>query len=583
MTDNTQENINFQAATLAAAFQATLEKFDNLLLGTEQSELAAIHKKMHEELNKYRQEGFLTTAFVGQYSAGKSTIISAMTGRRDIHIGADITTDKTTSYDWNGIKLIDTPGLFTERKDHDEITYNTIRQADLLIFCLTYMLFDAITVENFKKLAYELGYRWKMMLVVNKMSDGAGEEAELIANYHHSLAVALEPYKIDDFTICFIDAKDYCEGVDEDDKFMREISRLQTFTDALNTFVDKRGVLARFDTPVRIALGYLDETQVSLMRDSNEDTAFFELMNRYSRILRQERDRLKTKTRSIALQLSAKVTNRGTSLAENLGKLSKEQMEAETKTIESDIQKYCQNSASEIEEVIQIAVESIQGEFKKVSQGDIAKVLRTRLHSNQKASAQDVECDINVERLQQQINWLEDISQLADLLIDLLASGRKAASQGFVSSANVAGSQLHKGVYVVGKFLNFNFAPWQAVNIAKGISNAFKFAGPIIGVISLGMTFHSIEEEEKQAQKLSEARLEISNQFQTIAKDIESQFEAQIREVEFQIWGEIEKHIAEARQEQEAAINSSSQWLGEIIIIRKEFQDILRDINIAGN
>jgi len=234
MTDNTQKNINFQAAALAAAFKTTLAKFDDLLLGAKQSELAAIYKKMHEELDKYRQEGFLTTAFVGQYSAGKSTIISAMTGRRDIHIGADITTDKTTSYDWNGIKLIDTPGLFTDRKDHDEITYNTIRQADLLIFCLTYMLFDAITVENFKKLAYELGYRWKMMLVVNKMSDGAGEEAELIANYRHSLAVALEPYKIDDFTICFIDAKDYCEGVDEDDKFLREISRLQTFTDALN-------------------------------------------------------------------------------------------------------------------------------------------------------------------------------------------------------------------------------------------------------------------------------------------------------------------------------------------------------------
>ena len=352
---------------------------------------------------------------------------------------------------------------------------------------------------------------------------------------------------------------------------------------ALNTFVNKRGVLARFDTPVRIALNYLDETQVSLMRDSNEDTAFFELMNRYSRILRQERDRLKTKTRSIALQLSAKVTNRGTSLAENLGKLSKEEMETEVKKIESDIQEYCQNEASEMGNVFQISAKSIQEEFKKLSQGDLAKALKTRLGINQKVSVPNIDSNVNVERLQQQIDWLEDISQVADLLIDGLATGRTAASQGFVSSANVAGSQLHKGVYVVGKFLNFNFAPWQAVNIAKNISNVAKFAGPLIGILSLGMTFYSMGEEEKQDKKFSDARLEINSQFQTIAKDIESQVEAQVREREVQIWGEIEKHIAEARQEQEVAINSSSQWVGEISVIRKEFQDILRDINIAGN
>jgi hypothetical protein len=92
----------------------------------------------------------LTVAFVGQYSAGKSTIISALTGRRDIHIDADIATDKTAPYDWNGIRVIDTPGLFTDRHDHDEITYEAIAKADLLVFCLTYMLFDTLTVETSK-------------------------------------------------------------------------------------------------------------------------------------------------------------------------------------------------------------------------------------------------------------------------------------------------------------------------------------------------------------------------------------------------------------------------------------------------
>ena len=71
------------------------------------------------------------------------------------------------------------------------------------------MLFDSVTVENFKKLAYDKNYAWKMMLVANKMSDEAGEEAEKITSYRHSLTKALKPYSLNDFPVCFIDAKDY--------------------------------------------------------------------------------------------------------------------------------------------------------------------------------------------------------------------------------------------------------------------------------------------------------------------------------------------------------------------------------------
>ncbi|MEH1977608.1 MAG: GTPase domain-containing protein [Nostoc sp.] len=121
-------------------------------------EFVAIRHKLRDEVKEYSKNGILTVAFVGQYNAGKSTTISALTGQRDIKIDSDIATDVTATYDWNSIKVIDTPGLFTDRQDHDEITYEAINKADLLVFNLTYMLFDLITIENFKKLAYEKGY-----------------------------------------------------------------------------------------------------------------------------------------------------------------------------------------------------------------------------------------------------------------------------------------------------------------------------------------------------------------------------------------------------------------------------------------
>ncbi|WP_242056283.1 MULTISPECIES: GTPase [unclassified Nostoc] len=301
----------FNAALINDKFKKTLVKFDEILSEGKHPEFSAIRKKLREELKAHHQEGILSVAFVGQYNAGKSTTISALTGRRDIRIDSDIATDTTASYDCNGIKIIDTPGLFTDRKDHDAITYDAINKADLLVFCLTYMLFDSVTVANFKKLAYEKGYRWKMMLVINKMSDEAGEEAQKIANYRHSLEEAIKPHRLDEFPVCFIDAKDYCEGVDQSDEFLIDISRFQTFLHELNKFVKSRSVLARFDTPIRIVLSCVDEAQLSFTRNSNQDSAFLEVLTRLSRTVRKERDRLRITVKNIALQINVSRSRQG--------------------------------------------------------------------------------------------------------------------------------------------------------------------------------------------------------------------------------------------------------------------------------
>ncbi len=315
----TNTNQQFQAAKVGSSFKKVLVKFDKLLADGNKEKLTAIRKQLRQELKEYREQGAIKVAFFGQYSAGKSTIISALTGKRDIKIDADIATDKTITYDWNGIEVIDTPGLFTERQEHDEITYEAINKADLLVFCLTYMLFDSVTVENFKKLAYDKGYRWKMMLVINKMSDEAGEEKEKIANYHHSLAVALKPFSLDEFPVCFIDAKDYCEGIDENDDFLLEISRFETFIATLNTFVKSRGSLAKFDTPVRIALKFVEDSQLIFMSNSTGNTTFFEVANRLSRTIRKERDRLRTKVKGISLDMSSAIVKEGNKLAMAVG------------------------------------------------------------------------------------------------------------------------------------------------------------------------------------------------------------------------------------------------------------------------
>lgn len=578
MSKYEQSSQDFNAAAIGAKFKTALEKFDNLLTDSNVAELADIREKLYQELDEHRQRGFLTVAFVGQYNAGKSTIISALTGRRDIRIGSDIATDKTANYDWNGIKLIDTPGLFTDRKDHDEITYEAIRQADLLVFCLTYMLFDSVTAENFKKLAYELSYRWKMMIVVNKMSDEAGEEEQKIANYRRSLATALTPYSLDEFPLCFIDAKDYCEGIDQNDDFLIEISRFPTFIHELNTFVKGRAMHTRFDTPVRITLAYVEQAMLSLIRDSNEDSAFFELLNRLSRTVRQERDRLRTQIRSITLRLSAAVVNEGTFLVAAVG--GKEDLEALAKRAESNVQKYYKEAGVEMEEAVKAAVESLQEEIRKILQGDLAQAFVARLKVNQKVYARKVEPGVDAERLRSQVEFLQNIGEKLGVgLINLATkTGANTSGQTFLRASNVAGSRLHQGVYAAGKFIGFNFKPYQAVNIAKGIGNAAKFLGPILAVALLAVDIHAMKQEEERAKELADARQEIASQFNAIAKDLESQTEAWLGEVEAKIYGETEQQITVARGQEEDTISTSNKLVAQLTEVRKSLTKILDDI-----
>lgn len=575
----TQNQQNFQAAKIGSAFQKVLAKFDQVLERGNQPELTAIRKKIRQELKAYREQNTISVAFIGQYSSGKSTIISALTGQRDIKIAADIATDTTGTYNWSGIQVIDTPGLFTERQDHDNITYQAIDKADLLVFCLSYMLFDSITVENFKKLAYEKGYAWKMMLVVNKMSDEAGEDDQKVANYRHSLTAALKPHSLDDFPVCFIDAKDYCEGVDEDDDFLIEISRFPTFINALNQFIEKRAVLAKFDTPIRIVLRCLEEAQLSCTSDSKADSTFLEILNRLSRTVQKERSRVRTKVRSIASNLSSAISKEAHPIASAVG--TNRDLKALQQQATLNIKKHYEQAETELQDLINNAAVEIRDEVEQIFQGDLVKLFVAYLEKTQQVSPQNMCQETSQNSAIAQLKFLATIGKKAGVKITSLAthSGVQNTSQQFLlTSMNVAGSQLHQAVLSVGHFVGFKFQPWQAVGIAKDLANCAQFLGVAMGVVSLGLDALEIHQENERQQEMANIRQKINHDFQVIGKDLEQQIEGQLNEFERQVYDEIDRKISEARRSEEEAIAASNDLMKELMAIRENFNVLLQYI-----
>ena len=158
--------------------------------------------------------------FTGQYSAGKSSIIRMLTGREDITVGAGITTQKAHIYEWNGLEIVDTPGIHTQlRPDHDEISYDAIASADMLVFVVTNELFDSHLAQHFRKLAIDKDKAGEMILVVNKM-ERSSEGNTLVQQsvIREDLRKVIEPYTPEELNLCFLDAESYLDSLEERDE-----------------------------------------------------------------------------------------------------------------------------------------------------------------------------------------------------------------------------------------------------------------------------------------------------------------------------------------------------------------------------
>ncbi len=92
---------------------------------------------------------------------------------------------------------------------------------------------------------------------------------------------------------------------------------------------------------------------------------------------------------------------------------------------------------------------------------------------------------------------------------------------------------------------------------------------------------HSMQQEAERQDKMAEERQKITSQFIEIAKNLESQIEKLLTEVESKVYGEIDKQIAAARQQEESAIAASNTWVKQLAEIRQDFESILSYITKA--
>lgn len=511
-----------------------------------QNETSRLHKRVIEIIQSIEpsylediekifdeEEVVLKLAFVGQYNAGKSSILKALTGNSKIKVDSNICTDAITAYNWNQIQIIDTPGVHAGRSDHDLTTYAAIDKADLLIFVITNELFDDVIGKHFKELAFERHKAKEMLLVVNKMARDSGTAETKIP----SLLPVLEPMLPEDFNTTFIDTECYLEALEESDeedrKELFEESNFESLLTSINEFVEARGLLGQLTTPLSSMQSLIRSLREERSVSNPEEKILVELLHRRLSILREGELRLKRTMNEMLNSTLHEVSGYGDELAEMICESSSQE---DIKSKSDDVEKSCKLAVDKLSGdfigTVRNHVAQVTSELEQLEESQLAQALNKVIQKisladgtenidgvGGKVKISDYDSNLN-ERYSKISNWANKGLNFTSNS----AKGANATAQNLGKASGVSGSPLHNGVKIVGKFLGVKFEPWQAVNIAKNIGNVARYLGPALAVIGIGLQIYDdIKQEEKKAT-IRDSRANIRREFRKISKELEEQF-----------------------------------------------------------
>lgn len=562
---------NFEAAVISEEIKHCHVALAEILQRSERHDELS---QLTEIMDKIRNEEKIKMAFIGQYTAGKSSIISAITGNDEIIIDSDISTSSATSYEWGGIYLTDTPGLHTENTSHDEITKLAIKESDLLVYCITSDLFNEYTLEDFKKWAYEYSYSEKMFLVVNKMSKEAGEYDELVKNYKITINNSLSPNSIEEFNYTFVDAKDYRDGTKEYDVELKNISHFDSLINQLNRFVRVKGQLAKLDTPIKAIVDIINQIYINEMDDEQTKSYLTILSRLEKRVECQKKQAINDFNYIIRKELN-KIIIKGYELSRAIGSDEIDFTETECQSFIEDI---CVGINDSIDAKMVETREELAKEVADVLESEIAEFYFEQVSSNEKKSSfnpfKNKEYKINKER----IEAISSITEKASSgLVKLSYKSGAEVSSNLMKASQAAGSQTHKVVLTLGEKMGYKFKPWEAAKIAKNIGNVAKFVGPVLSVLRLVLDIKEVVDEEVKLKKIRKAQEEHKQNFRNIADEIEEQYAKQINDY-IKIYSQVLDEIKVAKKDVTKEIDKNKSVYKEIKIIENKLNDLQSSI-----
>lgn len=506
--------------------------FDKVKNQFDKSKVDAIKKCASKVPSNFvDQNKKVKVVFAGQYSAGKSSILSMMTGVK-LDIGEGVTTASCKILDWNGIQIVDTPGIHTQnRPDHDAITYQAIADADLIVFVITNEGFSSHLGEHFRKLAVERGKGREMMLVVNKMESTEGgntPEQQKVILEKDILPVISPELKPEDLYISFVDLKSYRNALTETDKderdFLMEASGFDGFYKNLNRFVKEKNLMGRCTTPLYQVEQLLQDAMAEFKSGDASVDGSRHLLNNQRRILFDAKKNIKEQASALVRQKSQEVISWGDDIANALSSDKKQDVVNSMLKEKYDATSNVYSSAvSELEKFLSVENGKIQEQFNRLQNSEFVVNLENAI----KESIKNVKISDNTfKKVQTGADTAKSVGEwLAKFAAGSGAGRLNGAYDSFFKMAAYSGSDAHEVILQVGHFFGHKFAPWEAVSHAKVVGQAGKVLGVAGAFVGVALQIWNDSQEARAEKQLLEYRNDIRNSFRSAANEINMKFD----------------------------------------------------------
>ncbi|MCL4755146.1 MAG: 50S ribosome-binding GTPase [Myxococcales bacterium] len=530
------DNTSFEFGEILSATRQLQRDLRTATEGSEDPTVNALSREVDEVriVGASSDAPSLTIAFVGQYNAGKGTILRVLTGREDIVIDSDVCTDAVTAYDWNGVRLLDTPGIHAGHPDHDEKTYAIIDRADLLVFLVTNELFDDTIGRHFRELAFNRQHARRMLLVVNKMDQDPGSPETKRPDIEKVTA----PLSLADLRGVFVDARSWlaAQGADDEDRAdLLEIANIGALTDALNAFIAERGLAGRLSAPLITMRGIAEQASALLSTDFPEERAALELLHRKRSILLASRGRLRTAMSGVISRAVADIGKYGDEVAEAIepGKTEKD-----VEALHSAAQRRASARSAALSDEARQCIETELGELRRqleaLRDGVLARELSGQVEGGapRDAALGDYAPPAWQARSKEEVlaDWPVKAKKVGNVAKEIgewaarWATGPAADGASAFGATAARGSDAHKAVYNVGKFFGVKFQPWGAVKVARAVGNAGRVISAIGGVLAVVAQIAEDRQQEQHRLQLRNARDGVRSAYRDSALSVQAAF-----------------------------------------------------------
>jgi predicted GTPase len=499
----------------------------------------------------------------GEYNAGKSSLLKALTGA-EIPIHSDVTTSEVHQYSWHHVLLVDTPGVKAGEAIHDERAEEALRDADLVIFVITVDLFDDATAAHLRHVAFDLGKLEQMAIVVNKAATMSAAPGVREAAVREVLGDRRSAALVE------CDARSSLEAATaptpERATFLAERGNQAGLERALNGLVTTQAFIGRLKLPFEAALAAIVDAEPFLVPEPDEES-LTTLLDRRRQVLAESRLRLTNRLERAFGTTRDRISAAGDALVAAASE------DAVPQAAVDDFERQARSHAEALGELVARAFQRELDELTAEERGLIQGPEMTTL-----VDSGLLEPDFDLATGPAVTSGpTEPQSSFGRLVRDLAAESGRDWLNRAMEQGKRPGSPLHSIVYKLGKLGGHKFKPHEAVKWAGRLQGALR-AGSYL--FEFGSQLSALQRQEGELQRHQH---ELRRQVREAADALIDAAREELAPIVNQFFSEAGRSVTEIEERLARLVDERARLRGDLEQVRRDSLGALEMIARASS